>query len=89
MQFHLNDLFVLDGVESRVSFINSHGEAYLTPLADGDSVYLKPSEANVSPESPTSHLLQGVVFAVLTTTGRDKKTGHKAITLTNTECGAV
>lgn len=76
MKYQLGDLFLLDGVEAKVAFINSSGKAYLTPVNDGDYYNIQPA-------------LRGVVFAVLDAKRREVKSGKKALVINKHNCGAV
>lgn len=74
MSYHLNDKFILNGVECYVALINGKRDAYLVPEADE--------------ENNGNKLYAGCVFAVINDKGLDKD-GNKAISVANVECGAV
>lgn len=76
MLYQLGDIFVLNNLEVKVSFINSQGEAYVAPVDDEDT------------QSHTRHL-RGLVVGILDRHGRDKKTGTKALSVNTSACGAV
>lgn len=76
MKFHINDKFLLEGIECYVGHINSSGDAYLVPEED-DRYYNQ------------QKTLKGMVFAVINSRGIDKKTGAKAYGISPLTSGAV
>lgn len=75
MRYHLGDKFIVQGVEGEVAFINSAGYAYISPSTDGDFY-----------DNKKTYI--GLVFAVLDVKGRDRF-GERALTVNNSNCGAV
>ena len=75
MKYYVGDKFLLDGVECKVAFVNSYGQAYLAPENDGDFY-------------GSYKTLKGLVFAVVDPKGKDKF-GNKLVTVNKSNCGAV
>lgn len=64
MLYQLADTFILNDIECKVSFIDTRGYAYLTPVYDCTN-------------NNGDKLFAGLVFAVADRKGRDLKTGEK------------
>lgn len=75
MKYHLDDKFLLAGVECSVGLVNANGHAYLFPDTDGDTY-------------DNSKTLVGLSFAIVNEKGKDKL-GNKVTSLVGHDCGAV
>jgi len=57
MMYHLEDLFIINEIECKVSFVNTEGYAYLTPLYDDIK----------------HGIFKGLVCSILNKQGKDSK----------------